>query len=286
MIRTLPILILCVGAFAQTVPPKPEFDAVSVKPSPEPDHVRGITVGCNGGPGTKDPGLFTCTNMNLSNLVFRAYSIDGYRVAGLEWTQQMFEVSARIPAGTTKEEFSLMLQNLLIDRFHLAVRHETREITQYDLVIAKNGPKFKKAAEAPPVNPDDAPKPPTGPNRMTTDAAGIPVFAPGRTGMMMTSKGARLFQPRMTMEGLAARIGGQMSKPVTNATGLEGEYEIGLYWAPDGLSSNKPDAGDPVETGPSLTQALQEQLGLRLEQKKGPVDFLVVDHVDKMPVSN
>ena len=280
MIRTIAILILCSGgAFAQ------EFDAVSIKPSPEPDHVRGIRVGCNGGPGTKDPGLFTCTNMNVSNLVFRAYSIDGYRVAGLEWTQQMFEISARIPEGTTKEDFSLMLQKMMVDRFHLAVHHESREITKYDLVIAKNGPKFKKAAETPPVNPDDAPKPPTGPNKMTTDASGAPVFAPGQAGMAMNSKGARLFQPRMTMDRLASQIGGQMAKPVTNATGLEGEYEIGLFWAPDTMSSNKPEA-DPADTGPTLTQAIQEQLGLRLDQKKGPVDFLVVDHVDKMPASN
>jgi uncharacterized protein (TIGR03435 family) len=228
--------------------------------------------------------------MNVSNLVTQAWSTDFYRVAGLDRGGQMFEVTASIPAGTTKEEFKVMLQNMLIDRFNLAVHHESREITQYDLVIAKNGPKFKKAAETPPVNPDDAPKPPPGPDRVKTDAAGIPVFPPGRTGMMMTGNGARMFQPRMTMERLAAQIGAQMGKPVTNATGLEGEYEIGLYWAPEAPSSNRPDAfkpeADPVETAPTLTQALQEQLGLRLDQKKAPVDFLVVDHIDKMPASN
>jgi uncharacterized protein (TIGR03435 family) len=285
IVWTLPLIALSLSAFAQAVQLKPEFDAVSIKPSPEPAPGAGIRVGCTGGPGTKDPGLFTCTNMNLFNLVTQAYSMDFYRVAGLERTRQMFDVSARIPPGATKDEFRVMLQNMLFDRFHLAVHHESREISQYDLVIAKNGPKFKKAAETPPGNPDDAPKPPPGPNRLTTDAAGIPVFAPGRTGMVMTGKGARMFQPRMTMDRLAAQIGSQMGKPVTNATGLEGEYEIGLYWAPDSLSSNKPDA-EPAETAPTLTQALQEQLGLRLEQKKGNVDFLVVDHVDKMPASN
>ncbi len=285
IIRTLSLLILCFCAFAQTAPPKPEFDAVSVKPSPERAPGGMIRVGCNGGPGTKDPGLFTCTNMNVSNLVTRAYATDLYRVAGLEWTQQMFEISARIPEGTTKEQFDVMLQNMLIDRFNLAVHHESREIVKYDLVVAKNGPKFKKAPDASLVNPD-APKPPTGPNKITTDAAGMPVFAPGQAGMAMNSKGARMFQPRMTMERLASQVGAQMGKPVSDATGLEGEYEVGLYWAPDSLSSNKPDAADPGDTGPTLTQALQEQLGLRLEQKKGPVDFLVVDHVDKMPASN
>jgi len=179
-----------------------------------------------------------------------------------------------------------MLQNLVIDRFHLAVHHESREMTKYDLVLAKSGPKFRKAAETPPPNPDAAPAPPAGPFRLTTDKEGFPVLAAGRPGMAMTNGRVRMYQPAFTMEKLAQQISFQVGKPVTDATGLAGEYEIALYWASDNLPAPKADAGDPADTGPTMMQALQEQLGLRLEQKKGPVDFLVVDHIDKMPTEN
>jgi uncharacterized protein (TIGR03435 family) len=284
-IRTLPLIALCFTALAQTVPPKPEFDAASIKPSVARQPGQRIRVGCTGGPGTKDPGLFTCTNTRLSNLVTRAYSTDFYRVAGLEGLTDMFDITARIPEGTTKAQFALMLRNMLADRFHLTVHHEAREIVKYDLVVAKNGPKCKKAAELPPAGQEPAPAAPAA-NRRTIDPAGYPVVTPGRPGMSMTTNRARLYYPRMTMVRLADEVSAQMDSPVTDATGLEGEYEIGLYWTMETLSARKTDAPDPGDTEPSLPQALQEQLGLRLEQKKGPVDFLVVDHVDKTPAGN
>ena len=286
MLRTLPLMLLCFGALAQTVPATLQFDVASVNPSPRGEPGKPMRVGCNGGPGPKDPGLFTCQNLSVSNLVTLAYSMDFYRVAGLEGATQMMNISASVPEGTTKDQFSVMMQNLLADRFHLVAHHESREMAKYELVVAKNGPKFKKAAEAPPVNPDTSPKPPPGPSPLTTDQAGFPVLTPGRPDMAMTRGRARMFQPRMTMQRLAGQVSSQMGKPVTDATGLEGEYEIGLYWASDTRLSANPDANDPAETGPTLPQALQKQLGLRLEQKKGPVDFLVVDHIDKLPSDN
>jgi uncharacterized protein (TIGR03435 family) len=282
VLRIWPLLVLCCGAIAQTAPAKPEFDAASIKASPPPEQGRGIRVGCDGGPGTKDPGLFTCINTNALNLVTRAYSIENYRVAGLGYTRDMFDITARVPEGTTKEEFAMMLQNLLADRFHLAVHHEIREIEKYDLVVAKNGPKFKNGVEPAPEKPDATPVP----FRMTADKEGYPAMAPGRPGMAMMNGKARMYQPKMTMEKLAQQVGFQVGKPVTDATGLAGEFEIGLYWASDTQLSAKPDATDPADSGPTLPQALQDQLGLRLEQKKGPVDFLVVDHIDKMPTAN
>jgi uncharacterized protein (TIGR03435 family) len=287
MIRALPLFIICFGAPAQTVSTRLEFDAASVKPSAKSEPGRPIRVGCSGGPGTKDPGLFSCGNMNLPNLITIAYSLDFYRVAGFpEGMLGRFDITARVPDGATKDQFSVMLQNLLIDRFHLTVHHESREIAKYDLVIAKNGPKFREAPEPPPVDQDPPAAPPPGARRFTTDKAGFPVLAPGRAGMAMTNGRARMFEPRMSMKRLAAQVSAQMGKPVTDATGLAGEYEISMYWAAETLSVAKPDTADSPETGPTLVQALQEQLGLRLEQKKGSVDFLVVDHVDKIPEDN
>ena len=139
MLRTVPLMFLCFGAFAQTVPATLQFDVASVNPSPPGEPGKPMRVGCNGGPGTKDPSLFTCQNLSLSNLVTLAYSTDFYRVAGLEGATQMMNISARVPEGTAKDQFSVMMQNLLADRFHLAVHHESREITKYELVVAKTG---------------------------------------------------------------------------------------------------------------------------------------------------
>ena len=102
---------------------------------------------------------------------------------------------------------------------------------------------------------------------------------------------ARLHWSQMTMEMLAGQLSGQLRGPVADATNLTGKYDIDLYWgATSDLRAGPPGtdpgglASDPI--GPTLEQALQEQLGLKLEPKKGAVDFLVVDHVEKVPTEN
>ena len=101
----------------------------------------------------------------------------------------------------------------------------------------------------------------------------------------------RAHWPEMTMEMLAAQLSGQLGGPVIDATGLTGKYDIDLYWsAVNSLRASAPGA-DPAmlasdPSGPTLQQALQDQLGLHLESKKGPVDFLVVDHMDEVPTAN
>ena len=124
-----------------------EFEVASIKPSPPPDG-QGRTVGCIGGPGNGDPGLLTCRNMNLANLVSMAYKLSYYQLSAPDWMKDpfaMFDLNARVPEGATRNELNVMMQNLLADRFKLVVHRESREIQQYDLVVAKNGPKFKEA---------------------------------------------------------------------------------------------------------------------------------------------
>jgi uncharacterized protein (TIGR03435 family) len=103
---------------------------------------------------------------------------------------------------------------------------------------------------------------------------------------------ARLFNPKMTLDQLAGQLGVQLGKPVTNATGLDGNYAIGIYWQAGSMRVAPPSpdaAGAPVAVepdGPTLEQAVEQQLGLKLQGKKGPVDVLVVDHVEKTPLEN
>lgn len=266
-----------------------EFEVASIKPSPPPDG-RGRTVGCIGGPGNGDPGLLTCRNMNLANLVSTAYKLSYYQLSAPDWMKDpfaTFDLNARVPEGATKDELKVMMQNLLADRFKLVVHRESREIQEYDLVVAKNGPKFKEA-QPPAPKPDpagDAKKGPSGPMKLGDD--GYPVI-PGGTGGAFMQGRARIYFPQMTMALLAGQLSGQLGKPVTDATGLKGKYDIGMYWVADGAPTAAPDPGVPTapDPAPTLMEALQDQLGLRLQSKKGTVEFVVVDRAERVPSEN
>jgi uncharacterized protein (TIGR03435 family) len=270
------LLVTCWGALAQTDGARPEFEVASIKLA-RPDLGKGLTMGCNGGPGSDDPLIFCCQNMSLRNLVTQAYSLNYFQVTAPAWMDtQLFNLSAKVPQGTTRVQFPELMRNLLVERFKLAVHRETRQLAKYDLVVAKNGPKLKEGVEVPAPQADDKS---AEPNRLTADKDGYPVLA-GRTSAAFMNGRGRMYQPALTMEEFAEFLTGQMASPVTDATGLKGKYEISLYWTTEPLKAADGDAG------PTLMRALQEQLGLRLEAKKGPVDFLVVDHIEKLPTDN
>lgn len=276
-------LLASAGSYAQS-PVKPEFEVASIKPSPPPTPGVGSMVFCRGGPGTNDPGLFICENYSHLSLVLHAYGIEYYQLSAPDWmVTTRFDLRATVREGATKEEFRLMLQNLLADRFKLKVHHETREIQRYELRVAKGSPKFQEAASAKEAAP---PGPPGPPKR---DQDGYPILGRGSSMAIMGDK-ARAHWPGMTMEMLAGLLAGQIHGPVTDMTGLAGKYDIDLYWnAGNKLRASAPGADPaalPSDPGPTLRQAVEDQLGLRLESKKGPVEFLVVDHMEKVPTEN
>jgi uncharacterized protein (TIGR03435 family) len=300
MSQPLPLLLLLAvscAAYAQTAGAKFEFEVASIKLAPPPDP-RGSTMGWSGGANSNDPGMFRGQNLDLLNLITMAYSMTSFQVTAPDWMgTQKFDIDAKIPSGTTKDQFQAMLQNLLINRFKLAVHHESKQVAQYDLLLTKNGPKFKEAAaETAPENPN-APPPPDPPKRFATDKDGCPVLPRGGYGMMTASRSGRYgwYEPKYSMEMLAGWLSVSLGKPVTDATGLKSRYEISLCWAADSLSvagaGAAPPGGSPMASvpdagGATLMNALQDQLGLRLEARKGPVDFLVVDHVERLPIGN
>lgn len=234
----------------------------------------------DGGPGTNDPTRFSTQNLNLENLVTLAYGIEHYQLSGPDWlSQERFDIVAKVPEGATREQLWLMLRNLLEERFKLAAHHEQKEIQTYELTAGKNGPKLRESRDKP--EPDAAgPRASSGPS---LDADGFPVL-PGRgSGMAATNGRARRRFVRASMEDLARALSGQLGRPVTDATGLKGKYDFTLSWVMQPLRANGDDAGN---TGPDLIGAVQEQLGLRLEAKKGTVDMLVIDHIEKVPTEN
>lgn len=280
LIGAILILITAYGLFGQAAA-KPEFEVASVKPS-VPGVMRGLAM--RGGPGTNDPGRLTIENYPLESLILTAYDLKTYQLTGgPDWLMgnfgpfaARFDISAKILDATTKEQFHLMLQNLLVNRFKLALHREQREMPVYELVLAKNGPKFKPSPKDPAATDDVSP---SASSKLTMGSDGFPVLPPS-VSMAWVNDRARMRATKETMETFAGKLSVQMDRPVRNMTGLKGEYDFELFWLPDSV------AAADMNAGPTLAQAVQDQLGLRLESKKGPVDVLVIDHIEKIPTEN
>jgi uncharacterized protein (TIGR03435 family) len=268
------------GVYAQQAG-SPTFEVASIKPGPPPDG-RGMYVRSSGGPGSNDPERYTAENISLESLVMSAYDVKPYQLNAPDWTKNArFNVTAKIAPGATKDQFRMMQQNLLAERFGLKVHWETREMSLYELAVAKGGPRIKEAGPEKPADPDQ-PRPGL-PTTITRDKNGYPVLPPGdRTMTLMVGKGQAARRARReTMEQTASYLSFQLGRPVVDATGLTGKYDFDLYWQDDrGATAAEADRG------PGLAQAIQEQLGLKLEAKKGPVKILVVDHAEKTPAEN
>ncbi len=210
-----------------------------------------------------------------------------------------FDIAARIPSGANQDDVRIMLQNLLAERFRLKLHHDTKEVSGYELVIAKTGPQLRESVRAPSEQGDEAQH--LSSRKMAVDQDGfliLPASAkpnvvalPGKGGV------SRVTASRMTMALLCGFLSRQLQRPVVDQTGLVGEYDFHLEFAQENLISLEfptlPEAGDPgsgipraSDPAPTLTKAVETQLGLRMEPKKVPVDVLVIDHIDRSPVEN
>lgn len=215
-------------------------------------------------PNSPDTGLhrsnsrFAATNHALKRLIAFAYDVELFQISGgPAWVNtDGFDITAKIPDDVAHhrgpDDDKGMVQALLSDRFKLALHKESRELPVYALVIGKNGSKLEVA------------KPHGGSSGVT-----------GRGATHWTFTEAPLSS---LVHVLSQRLG----RPVVDRTGLTADYDFKLEWAPDPTSSDSRDSVSSVsDPGPTLFTAIQEQLGLRLEAQKGPVEILVIDHVER-----
>jgi uncharacterized protein (TIGR03435 family) len=232
-------------------------------------------------------GRFVATGIPVKQLITMAYDVKDFQVtAGPGWvTSEKYDIEAKEPDSVVQEMDKLppdqrrelnrsMLQSLLADRFKLKLIHETRELPAYALVVAKNGPKLHEA------KPGD-----TYPN-------GIKGFdGQGHGGMMRMGPG-ELTGQGLPMSSLVHLLSEQLGRNVLDQTGLKGNYDFTLKWAPEpgeGMMLGGPAGGNPGAesapppdtSGPSIFTAIQEQMGLKLESTKGPSEVLVIDHVER-----
>jgi uncharacterized protein (TIGR03435 family) len=298
-------LVFCALALAQA--PSPTFEVATIKPA-APQGPGRFMIGMSGGPGTRDPGQMTFSNVNLSMLVANAFDVRDYQVNAPAWMDsERFDIVAKVPQGATRDDVRKMILNLLTERFKMKIHKESKEAAIYALIVGKNGPKLKESSkeEAPPTD-GDAPgggRGPIGPPQR--DKNGFPVLRGGRGNLIFMGPNGRLQMTsgHATMAMLAATLSGQIGRPVVDQTGLAGEYDYQLEFTREGLAMPKgmpmmgpppggdggrgpAPTGDGGEAGPSIFTAVQEQLGLRLESRKGPVELIVVDSAEKTPTEN
>jgi uncharacterized protein (TIGR03435 family) len=278
------------------------FEVASVKPAaPLPTGGGRGGVGMRGGPGTATPGQINYTYVPLKQILIAAYGVKAYQLTGPAWLDsERYDIVAKVPEGATKDQLNLMLRSLLAERFHLTLHRETKELPVYELVVGKNGPKLKETVVDPNAPPPAPPDPGT-PLRASLDKDGFPQLPAGRAGMMAVgSKGRMRVVSRMqTLSVLINMMENQLGRPVVDKTGLTGKYDFNLEFSTEGLAQPAalaallppaPPGGAPIdaqnEGGPSVFEAFDKQLGLKLESKKDPIEMLVLDSVDKVPTDN
>jgi uncharacterized protein (TIGR03435 family) len=277
------------GQVLQATGPLPSFEVATIRPAREGGLPAGVTW--------PPPNVFRNFNSTARDLVRVAYGLPPgpatERVlGGPGWIDNnRYDVDAKIPDAIFAEmqkmppkqrgnQMFLMVQALLMDRFKLATHIETRERPVYELVLAKGGPKLTAAKELPPDEPEAPPSlPPGTPPRPESMRQGLLVLRKTATVMEMTAKG-------QTLDVLTQQPFFGLGSPMLNKTGLTAKYDFILDWTPDRGASAGSAVDSPNDAdAPSLFTALQEQLGLKLVSTKGPVEVVVIDHIE-MPSEN
>ena len=263
------------GLAAQPAAPPLTFEVASVKPA-APDGPGPIRMGIQMMPG----GGLRANNVSVRLLLTLAYDVRDFQITGgPPWlNSQLFDIQARAEHGadtpntpedmrkltdeqrkTFQEQMRERLRNLLADRFQLKIHRESKEEPVYTLQVAKGGPKFKESE------------------------------AGGPGGRMRMGRG-ELNGEGVGMDFVVQALGNQVRRTVIDKTGLKAKYDIKLTWTPDGPQGFGPGGPlppgiepppPPDPNGPTIFSALQDQLGLKLESEKGPVDMIVIDHVEK-----
>jgi len=232
------------------------------------------------------PGRVELPLASLEWLIERAYRLEAYQISGPDWMKTVrFDIAAKIPDGASVEQVPEMLQSLLEERFKLAVHHESREQSIYALMVAKDGLKLKEWD-------------PGAPRKPAPDRIFQKVQSDDGPRFYSSINGRVVFRAdKIKLADLASTLMSYVDDPVVDVTGLMGYYEVTLevpggpgVKASPALAARArasgldvPDPSDP--SGVSIFASVRK-VGLTLDRRKGPVEHLVVDHLEKTPTDN
>lgn len=254
------------------------FEVASIKPSEGDGHMVRIQ--------TSPGGRYTASGVTLKMLIQQAYDVKDFQITGgPAWMSTMaFDIVAKAEnPEVSRDQIRLMMQSLLADRFQLKFHRETRELPVYALVVGKNGHKLQLSETQPDPEAASTSAPKTGAAMAAGDGG-----APKPRGTMMMMGRGQINAQMASMSAFVNALAQQLGRPVIDKTDLKGSYDIKLEFTPDETIHRMIGGGGGAEaapaadsSGPSIFTALQEQLGLRLESEKGPVDVLVIDSAEK-----
>jgi uncharacterized protein (TIGR03435 family) len=254
--KLLSLLLFILPCFAQETP-APAFEVASVKIAGE-DSLRYV-----GQRFQVAHGSLTTHGLSLLACLVLSYQMGPTQIQGPDWLNDVrLDITAKAAGPASEPQVYLMLQKLLADRMGLKVHRDKKEMSVYVMTVAKGGPKFKPA-----------------------DGEGPMTATPDKSAMNI--KSVSLFE-------LASEFSGKLlERPVIDETGLQGRYDIRVDMTPmraaasgggeKSGSNAPPDRSDQVS---ALIDMLRDQLGLKLESSKRPVDVVVVDHADRTPTGN
>ena len=256
-------LLVC-ASFGQS----PKFEVASVKLS---------QISAMGGEGrfkmhlSTTPGGLNMGNINLRTCVQWAYNLKDFQVTGPDWTNyDRYDIVAKAATPARDDEMRQMLQGLLAERFKLAVHREVRDLPVYVLTVGKNGIKMKESEGE-------------------GESSFRPVKGMGKLALAVTQS---------SMAQFAELLSQPLQRPVIDETGLKGRYEFTIDLAKyfgmelnagargEGEGPKEGNRLDPGAIETAVTLALRDQLGLKLEPKKAPIDMIVIDRAEKVPTEN
>jgi uncharacterized protein (TIGR03435 family) len=268
-LTTAAAVIMLAAVRAQS--PQPSFEVASVK--------ENTSVSDRGGPGPA-PGRFRAINTPLRFVLLDAFRVMDHQLIGApEWTQSArYDINATYDAARTEDDMRAMLRTLLVERFALKTRRETRELAVYSLVMARQdgalGPRLVRSS----IDCEQW----LAEKRPQMSAGSASPVAPGgkRPVCMIVTTRRFITAGTRTMQHLLGPLQAMTGRPVIDRTGLTGAFDFDLQWT-SGPVAPAPGAAPAADDGPSIFVALQEQLGLRLEPGRAPFDVVVVDSIQR-----
>jgi uncharacterized protein (TIGR03435 family) len=272
---------------------KMEFDVASVKQNKSTERpYYNYSLGPGDGRSTSG-GLFRVINYSLLPLIGFAYQLTGSEMRGLpselpKWaTTETFDIDARANEKPTRDQMRLMVQSLLEDRFKLSAHYETRNVPVFALVSIKSGrlgPHLQRHSDAsicvaaPVLDPGQVPPAATVPGGFPAVCGELQQL-PAEPGPRRYRFGARDVTSAVITNCLNAI--GDVDRPILDRTGIAGTFDFTIEFVLQLTPSTQSPNAQPEELGPTFLEALQEQLGLKLESTKGPVNVFVIDHVEE-----
>jgi uncharacterized protein (TIGR03435 family) len=243
--------ILVSVLFISAAAAQPVFDVASIHAS---------QLG-KGGEGSRreniqaSPGSLNMRNVTLKSSIRWAYHVMEYQVTGPDWLNfERYDIVAKASGPAAEDQLRLMLQALLADRFKLTLHRETKDLQAYVMVAAKGGIKFHESQDS-----------------------GEPAIERDKSMTAVHFK-------RVPASQVVEMLSNVLHAPVINNTGLTGYYDATIDIAK--YMQDRPASDSPADIVPILITGLEQELGLKLESKKMPLDLLIIDHAEKVPVEN